>query len=196
MGRRSFLFLPSKRRQPRRPTLSHLKGSELFETLPCESESILHAAQVGRIDCVRGVEIERVFPQMAWISRLRIHTSESFQTAEGRSGIQGKPCVVGPGFQITLRVSGMTQDGSARAFSPPIPQPFLRKGEGESRAHPHARSTQTFDERRTYHALRAYAVMARSGSGRSCSALLLSSGSSANAKSACASAGESAPSLA
>ncbi len=34
---------------------------------------------------------------------------ESFQTAKGRSGIQHKRSVIGPGFQVSLRSPGMTE---------------------------------------------------------------------------------------
>jgi hypothetical protein len=46
---------PRLRVTPHRPRPSHLKGSELFEILPYESEGSVTAAQVGRIDRRRGV---------------------------------------------------------------------------------------------------------------------------------------------
>jgi len=46
----------SKRRVPRRSMRSHFKASELFETLPCESEDIIGAIETGRIDSCAGFE--------------------------------------------------------------------------------------------------------------------------------------------
>ena len=77
--RRSFgndcfhvLLLPSKRRLPRQPTLSHLKGSELFETLACESEASLRAFQTGRIDFLFFLGLPGFLPEEAWIEAVRI----------------------------------------------------------------------------------------------------------------------------
>jgi hypothetical protein len=51
--------IPSE--QSHRTPLSHLKGSELFETLPCESGATIGQRQVGRIDFATCMAIGFVF---------------------------------------------------------------------------------------------------------------------------------------
>ena len=55
--------------------LSHLKGSELFETLPCESDASIRAMQVGRIDFGKSAWIQSAERENAWIGQGQIHVS-------------------------------------------------------------------------------------------------------------------------
>jgi hypothetical protein len=69
--------IPSE--QSHRALLSHLKASELFETLPCESGAMICEGQVGRIDFARCVCFQRVGEQKAWIARACIPAFRSCQ---------------------------------------------------------------------------------------------------------------------
>ena len=87
------LLFPSKRRQPRRPTLPHLKGSELFETLPCESKGIVCARQVGRIGFSRSVWIQGVAHESSGIAGQSIRLSADARVEPVRVACEAR-CVV------------------------------------------------------------------------------------------------------
>jgi hypothetical protein len=78
-AQRSRRFLPSKRRRPRRPMLSHLKGSVHFEILPCQSGISMGALQLGRIDFAEVATFQDVAQENAWIEACSIPQSSTFR---------------------------------------------------------------------------------------------------------------------
>jgi len=57
---------------PHRSRRSHLKGSELFETLPCESKASIRPRETGRTDFLACACFQRLRRGKCWIERLLI----------------------------------------------------------------------------------------------------------------------------